>query len=57
MAVKIMLGINVKKENNHIVITWQLTKVEIPISDIEGISLDNTYAGKDKNRHSFCYDG
>jgi hypothetical protein len=31
------------------VITWQLTKVGIPISDIEGISLDNTYAGEEKN--------
>ncbi|MGG4037840.1 hypothetical protein [Heyndrickxia ginsengihumi] len=43
-----MLGINVKKDNDKILIQWQLTKIEIPISNIENISLDDTYAGEEK---------
>lgn len=42
-----MLGINVEKSNNNIVIKYQLAKVEIPISDIIEVTLDDTYAGTD----------
>lgn len=43
----VMLGINVEKSNENIVIKYQLAKVEIPISDIIEVTLDDTYAGTD----------
>ncbi|PSL32968.1 hypothetical protein B0H99_11078 [Planomicrobium soli] len=43
-----MFGINVKKSNDIVTIKWQLSKVEIPASDIIDVSLDDTYGGEDK---------
>jgi hypothetical protein len=34
--------------NENLVIKWQLTKVEIPISDIIEVTSDDTYGGEDK---------
>ncbi|WP_307345793.1 SunI/YnzG family protein [Metabacillus malikii] len=43
-----MLGINVKKTNDIVIIKWQLSKVEIPTSEIINVSLDDTYGGGKK---------
>lgn len=42
-----MFGLSVKKVNESVFIKWQFTKVEIPISDILEVSLDETYGGAD----------
>ncbi|MGN7938694.1 SunI/YnzG family protein [Virgibacillus sp. 6R] len=43
-----MLGLHVMKSNDSVIIKWQLSKVEIPISDILDVSLDETYGGVEK---------
>lgn len=43
-----MFGINVKKTNDTVIIKWQLSKIDIPASDILDVSLDDTYAGEEK---------
>lgn len=43
-----MLGLNIKKSNNIVSIKWQLTKVDIPTSEIIDVSLDDTYGGEEK---------
>jgi len=42
------MGIDVKKENDHVIIRHQFTKIEIPVSDIMEVSLDDTYGGEPK---------
>jgi hypothetical protein len=44
-----MFGIEVKKVASDIVIKFQLTKVVIPIADIINVTLDDTYADKEKD--------
>ncbi|WP_025691173.1 SunI/YnzG family protein [Paenibacillus zanthoxyli] len=44
-----MLGIDVKKQNEKLIITWQLTKIEIPIDDIRDVLFDDTYGGEEKS--------
>ncbi|WP_046212420.1 SunI/YnzG family protein [Paenibacillus wulumuqiensis] len=44
-----MLGIDVKKVDNDIVIKHQFTKLVIPVADIISVSLDDTYGGKEAN--------
>ncbi|MBY6270243.1 hypothetical protein [Parageobacillus thermoglucosidasius] len=43
-----MLGIKVEKLNDNLVISWLLSKIEIPISDIVEVTLDDTYGGEEK---------
>lgn len=43
------MGINVKKENDTLIITWQLSKTEIFLKDIEEVGFDETYGGEEKN--------
>ncbi|MGD8190916.1 hypothetical protein ACQCN2_13140 [Brevibacillus ginsengisoli] len=43
-----MLGIDVTKSNDKVIIKWQLSKVEIPIHDIIDVRLDDTYGGEEK---------
>ncbi|MED3752017.1 hypothetical protein [Geobacillus stearothermophilus] len=43
-----MLGIKVEKLNDNLVISWLLSKIEIPISDIVKVTLDDTYGGEEK---------
>ncbi|MFC4182415.1 SunI/YnzG family protein [Saccharococcus thermophilus] len=43
-----MLGIKVEKLNDNLVISWLLSKIEIPISEIVEVSLDDTYGGEEK---------
>lgn len=43
-----MLGIELQKLNVHLVIRWQLTKIKIPVAEITGVTLGDTYAGSEK---------
>lgn len=40
-----MLGIDVKKTDKELIISWQLAKVQIPLSEIIEVTEDETYAG------------
>ncbi|MGX5476212.1 SunI/YnzG family protein [Bacillus thuringiensis] len=40
-----MLGINVKKTNEELIISWQLAEITIPLRDVIKITEDATYAG------------
>ncbi len=42
-----MLGLEVKKVDQNIIIKHQLTKIVIPVADIISVSLDDTYGGKE----------
>ncbi|AIQ55369.1 SunI/YnzG family protein [Paenibacillus sp. FSL R7-0331] len=44
-----MLGIKLNREGENLIIRWQLTKIEIPVTEITEITLDNTYGGSDKD--------
>ncbi|WP_377890299.1 hypothetical protein [Alkalihalobacillus sp. R86527] len=44
-----LFEINVTKKNENLIIKWQLSKIEIPLSDITRVDYDNTYGGKDKS--------
>ncbi|QHM16661.1 Sublancin immunity protein SunI [Bacillus subtilis] len=44
-----MLGINVKKSNENLIINWQLSKIEIPIKEINNVFLDPNYGGGEKS--------
>jgi hypothetical protein len=52
-----MFEIHVEKVNDKLIIKWQLTKIEIPISDILEVTEDNTYGGEvnDSIRIGFPY--
>ncbi|WP_199427047.1 SunI/YnzG family protein [Thermaerobacillus caldiproteolyticus] len=43
-----MSGIKVEKLNDNLVISWLLAKIEIPISEIIEVTLDDTYGGEEK---------
>ncbi|WP_062679214.1 SunI/YnzG family protein [Parageobacillus toebii] len=43
-----MLGIKVETLNDNLVISWLLSKIEIPIFDIVEVTLDDTYGGEEK---------
>ncbi|WPP41351.1 hypothetical protein SK066_22825 [Paenibacillus hunanensis] len=42
-----MLGLDVKKVDQDIIIKYQLSKIVIPVADIVSVSLDDTYGGKE----------
>ncbi|OMF16707.1 hypothetical protein BK131_01540 [Paenibacillus amylolyticus] len=42
-----MFGVNVKKIEDQLVIRWQFSKIEIPISNITSVTLDDTYGGSE----------
>ncbi|OEI74470.1 hypothetical protein BG616_09715 [Bacillus subtilis] len=44
-----MLGINVEKSNENLIIKWQLSKIEIPIREINDMFLDPNYGGEEKS--------
>lgn len=45
-----MLGIDVKKTDKELIISWQLAKIQIPFSEIIEVTEDETYAGvEEKN--------
>ncbi|ARW07060.1 UPF0457 protein [Bacillus atrophaeus] len=43
-----MLGIKVEKSNKNLIINWQLSKIEIPIEEINDVFLDPNYGGEEK---------
>lgn len=43
-----MLGINVTQSDENLVIKWQLSKFEIPLSEIVEVTQDDTYGGSEK---------
>ncbi|WP_303984950.1 SunI/YnzG family protein [Niallia circulans] len=42
-----MLEVKVTKNNKKLQIKWQLSTIEIPLSDITAVANDETYAGKE----------
>ncbi|MED0586485.1 hypothetical protein [Bacillus subtilis] len=44
-----MLGINVEKSNENLIINWQLSKIKIPIKEINDVFLDPNYGGEEKS--------
>ncbi|MDF9839889.1 MULTISPECIES: PH domain-containing protein [unclassified Paenibacillus] len=44
-----MLGIKMNREDDILIIRWQLTKIEIPVTAITEVTLDDTYGGSDKD--------
>ncbi|MBY0009205.1 SunI/YnzG family protein [Paenibacillus typhae] len=43
-----MPGIKINRQGEDLSIRWQLTKIEFPVTEITGVSLDDTYGGSDK---------
>ncbi|USB31768.1 hypothetical protein [Paenibacillus sp. YPG26] len=41
-----MLGINVTRNDFNLIIHWQMSSTEIPLSDIKEVYEDDTYAGE-----------
>ncbi|MEC0251800.1 SunI/YnzG family protein [Bacillus halotolerans] len=52
-----MIGVKVKKSKENLVINWQLSKIEIPIKEINDVFLDPNYGGEEKSavRIAFPY--
>ena len=44
-----MIGISIQFSNDHLIIKWQLSRIEIPVSDIVKVTRDETYAGEGTN--------
>ncbi|MES9776721.1 SunI/YnzG family protein, partial [Bacillus velezensis] len=44
-----MLGIKVEKSDGKLIINWQLSKIEIPIKEVNDVLLDPYYGGQEKN--------
>ncbi|HDR7783522.1 MULTISPECIES: hypothetical protein [Bacillus] len=40
-----MLGIDVKKKKEELIISWQFAEVTIPLRDVIEVAEDDTYAG------------
>ncbi|MFQ3544459.1 hypothetical protein Q7A53_10240 [Halobacillus rhizosphaerae] len=43
-----MLGIKVKEESGSVIISWQLSRVEIPKNEITEVLNDSTYGGEER---------
>lgn len=43
-----MLGINIKRADENLVVKWQLSKFEIPLAEIVEVTQDDTYGGSEK---------
>ncbi|MEK3906528.1 hypothetical protein [Oceanobacillus sp. FSL K6-0127] len=50
-----MFDVKVTKEEDKIVIKWQLQKIKIPISEIMDVTNDESYAGEDKTANRIGY--
>ncbi|SCA86010.1 UPF0457 protein [Bacillus glycinifermentans] len=44
-----MLGIKVEKSNENLIISWQLSKIEISINEINDVFFDPNYGGEEKS--------
>lgn len=47
-----MLGINVEKTKDELIISWQFSKIHIPLCEITEVMEDNTYAGVEEKAQS-----
>ena len=50
-----MFDVKVTKEEDKIVIKWQLQKIKIPISEIMDVTNDESYAGEDETANRIGY--
>ncbi|MGQ5176215.1 SunI/YnzG family protein [Bacillus halotolerans] len=44
-----MIGVKVERSKENLVINWQLSKIEIPIKEINDVFLDPNYGGEEKS--------
>ncbi|PET30588.1 hypothetical protein CN518_20125 [Bacillus anthracis] len=44
-----MLGINVRKTKEELIISWQLTEITIPLRDVIEVTEDDTYTGVEES--------
>ncbi|AOV06265.1 hypothetical protein [Sporosarcina ureilytica] len=50
-----MFEVKVEKRDDQVVIKWQFSKTEIPISEIINVTYDHTYAGESKTAMRIGY--
>ncbi|MEI5907836.1 PH domain-containing protein [Bacillus spongiae] len=50
-----MFEVKVTKKDEHLQIKWNLSKIEIPLSDITEVQYDDTYSGEEKSALRFGY--
>ncbi|BCB04039.1 SunI/YnzG family protein [Bacillus sp. KH172YL63] len=43
------MEVKVSKKESSLQIKWQLSKIDIPLSEIKEVSSDDTYGGEEKN--------
>ncbi|WP_316274371.1 SunI/YnzG family protein [Bacillus halotolerans] len=44
-----MIGVKVERSKENLVINWKLSKIEIPIKEINDVFLDPNYGGEEKS--------
>ena len=44
-----MFGLKIENKADTLIIKWQFTKIEIPLSEIVVVTEDDTYGGQEKN--------
>ncbi|MBN8192973.1 hypothetical protein JI667_12550 [Bacillus sp. NTK074B] len=42
------MEVKVSGNDGNLRIKWQLSQIDIPISDIKGVSMDHTYSGEER---------
>ena len=42
------MDVKVSRNEENLRIKWQLSQIDIPISDIKDVSMDDTYSGEEK---------
>lgn len=42
------MEVKVSRNNENLRIKWQLSQIEIPLSQIKGVLMDDTYGGEEK---------
>ncbi|MFD2923138.1 hypothetical protein [Halobacillus naozhouensis] len=50
-----MIGIKVKESNENIIVSWQLSKVEIPKNETIEVISDETYGGEEQTAMRIGY--
>ncbi|MGG4169398.1 PH domain-containing protein [Rossellomorea vietnamensis] len=43
------MEVKVSRNNENLRIKWQLSQIDIPLSEIKDVSMDDTYGGEDQN--------
>ncbi|MFK0520620.1 hypothetical protein ACINKY_00290 [Paenibacillus illinoisensis] len=44
-----MLGVKVEQKEDQLIIRWQFSKISIPITDIQSVTLEDTYGGSESS--------